>query len=70
LSVSENCGTVVSAGNKEETVSGLAHAVERYMADQCLRETHGKNATSRIAAEYSWSTQAQRMCEIYSDTLE
>ena len=70
LSVSENCGTVVSAGNKEETVSGLVHAVERYMADQCLRETHGKNATSRIAAEYSWSTQAQRMCEIYSDTLE
>jgi len=67
LAVEEDCGIVVPAGNKSDTVSRLVSAVHRYMADPDLLEKHGKNAISRIHTDYSWSAQTRRMQKIYSD---
>jgi glycosyltransferase involved in cell wall biosynthesis len=59
------CALRVLPGTIEETVDGLAHAIQRIAADQDLRKNLGQEAKRRAAEDFSWDAKFERMVGIY-----
>ena len=59
------CALRVPPGPVEETVDGLARAIQRIAADPELRTRLGQEARRRAAEDFSWDAKFERMIEIY-----
>jgi glycosyltransferase involved in cell wall biosynthesis len=60
----------VPPGPIEETVDGLARAIQRIAADPELRTRLGQEARRRAAEDFSWDAKFERMVGIYGEAVE
>ena len=59
------CALRVLPGTIEETVDGLAQAIQRIAADPELRTELGREAKRRAAEDFSWDAKFEQMVGIY-----
>jgi glycosyltransferase involved in cell wall biosynthesis len=59
------CALRVPPGPINDTVDGLAHAIQRIAADRDLRKNLGREAKRRAAEDFSWDAKFERMAGIY-----
>jgi glycosyltransferase involved in cell wall biosynthesis len=64
------CALRVPPGPIEETVDGLARAIQRIAADPELRTRLGQEARRRAAEDFSWDAKFERMVGIYGEAVE
>ncbi len=60
-----DCGILVTPGTIEQTVDGLAQAMEILSRDAPLRETLGSNGRTRLAEQFSWTKNRDAMNAVY-----
>ncbi|HEY7377354.1 MAG TPA: glycosyltransferase, partial [Steroidobacteraceae bacterium] len=67
--VDESCGLTVPATSPEATINGLVEALRALSGDYERRRRMAIAARERVAREFSWTAQADRMTGIYNDAL-
>ncbi|MGB0992852.1 MAG: glycosyltransferase family 4 protein [Akkermansiaceae bacterium] len=70
VSVTSDCGHVVSLGPKRDVVARLRDAIIYYQDHPHEIAAHGENARRRVAEEYNWSKNALRMLGYYKSMIE
>jgi glycosyltransferase involved in cell wall biosynthesis len=61
----EKYGALVEVGNIEKTEI----AIERFLNDESLRISVGKNARRRVESLYNWQENLLQMIKVYKDLL-
>lgn len=69
MSVTSECGVVVGAQSREQTIEGLRDAVLHYMMEPDRIAVHGANARQRLSDHYEWQEKARKMLAVYDDVL-
>ena len=67
--VDASCGLTVPATSPEATINGLVEALRALSGDDERRRRMAIAARERVAREFSWTAQADRMTGIYNDAL-
>jgi glycosyltransferase involved in cell wall biosynthesis len=65
LLVDASCGFRVAAGQPDEVVAGLAHALGKLAQDPVLLQSMGEAASRRAREQFSWARQVARMERVY-----
>lgn len=69
LHITEECGIKVEPQSPQETVAGLADALERLYQDPELRGKMGEAGHERAARSYHWDRLGERLMEIYQPII-
>ena len=70
ISVTSECGRVVSLGPKMDVVEQLSQAVMYYVDRPDALSRDGIAASLRVREAYNWDTNAHRMVDLYRETLK
>lgn len=65
LSVGPHCGIRVPVKTRQETVAGLAKAMEFYHRSRENVAEHGRTAREKVLQDYEWNRQGDRMNALY-----
>ena len=69
LHVTEETGLKITASSPQQTIRGLADALQRLFDDQELRVAMGRAARVRARESYGWDQLGDRLLKIYQDSL-
>jgi glycosyltransferase involved in cell wall biosynthesis len=69
LHVTEECGIRISPQGPEQTVNGIAEALDRLYKDRELLARMGKAARQRVQEAYVWDKLGARLLTIYESIL-
>ncbi|MCP5536754.1 MAG: glycosyltransferase family 4 protein [Akkermansiaceae bacterium] len=70
VSVTEQCGRVVTLGPKLDVVEALQEGVKFYLENPDMLAAHGIAARRRVNEEYSWGRNAHRMIGLYRSLIK
>ena len=70
MHITNDCGIKVAPSSPEETIHGLAEALERLYLDREMGCRMGHAARERAAQVYHWDKLGDRLNEIYQATLD
>ena len=63
--VEDDAGILVRLGTTEETVAGLAQAIQKLIESPELRMNYGDNAYKKVREKYTWSKRVEMMDGVY-----
>lgn len=69
LSVDNECGKVIKAKSRHETINSLRSAVKYYLNNPAQLAVHGDCARRKLLDAYDWEKKAQTMATIYDDVI-
>ncbi|MBI3520543.1 MAG: glycosyltransferase [Bacteroidetes bacterium] len=59
-------GSLVEVGHVQQT----ADEIEKYLLDESLKETVGKDARAKVMEKYNWTNNIQQMIDVYSQLIK
>jgi glycosyltransferase involved in cell wall biosynthesis len=65
-----SCGVLVPPRTTGQFVNDLAAAIIRLAGDPALRQSMGRCAREKVAAQFDWERKIDRILEIYRETLQ
>jgi glycosyltransferase involved in cell wall biosynthesis len=65
-----SCGVLVPPRTTGQIVNDLAAAIIRLAGDPALRQSMGRCAREKVAAQFDWERKIDRILEIYRETLQ
>lgn len=68
--LNESCGILVDPSSPEEFIEGLGAAMLRLAGQPELRQAMGQTGRQRIIDYFNWDTKADRIIEIYQETID
>lgn len=67
--IDDSCGLKVDVTTPEQMPRDLADCITKLAADPALRQKLGQGGRAKLAAEALWPLKAQRLIQIYTDTI-